>query len=278
MSERRYNSISLPAEWPPCRDMDTRLRQPMRVFRAGLGAIMLWIVTTGFGAYALETAAMESDGKPLPQSAPEWLAAVRRQLPREPTWIKGWLSTDNQPMLNIDILLDLGRDPPTARYTLRDAFGRDLEEATLRREADRIRLDYRRGAPLEEAPAPDLFAPIRNTAMSWGDLNLAFLWWQGGAIIGYDEVRGQECVVIEVVAPDQETGLYDLVRIWIDRKHRMLLQAEGYNARGDRIRRMQVRSFRKIGEEWMVKDIVIRRYPGILRTNLRVRDMGTRRD
>ena len=245
-----------------------------RMLRTGLTAGFLWIAA-GSGAPALETAALAVDEGPPPQTASEWLAAVRRQLPREPTWIKGWLSTDNQPMLNLDILLELGNDPSTARYTLRDAFGRDLEEAVLHREDERIRLEYRRGSPLEEAPAPDLFAPIRQTAMSWGDLNLAFLWWEEGEIVGHDEVRGQACVVIEVVAPDDEAGLYDSVRIWIDRKHRMLLQAEGYNPQGDRVRRMQVRSFRKIGDEWMVKDIVIRRFPGILRTNLRVRDMGT---
>ncbi len=238
-------------------------------------AIILVVLAAGFRGNALETANFAGTDTPLPQTAPQWLAAVRGQLPRQPTWIKGWLSTDSQPMLNVDILLDLGDDPPKARYTLRDAFGKDLEEVTIRRETDRIHLFYRRGSTFEEASPPDLFAPIRNTAMSWGDLSLAFLWWEGGEIIGRDEVRGQECVVIEVAAPDDEAGMYDFVRIWIDRQHRMLLQAEGYNANAERIRRMQVRSFRKIDDEWMVKDIVIRRYPGIMRTNLRVRDMGT---
>ena len=212
---------------------------------------------------------------PPPQTAAEWLAAVRARLPRQPTWITGWLSTDNQPMLNVDILLDLGHDPPLARYTLRDAFGMDLEEMILHREEEHTRVQYRRGSPLEAAPAPDLFAPIRNTAMSWGDLSLSFLWWEDGKIIGQDTVRGQECVVLEVPAPDDEAGIYHFVRIWIDLHHRMLLQAEGYNALGQRRRRIQVRSFRKIDDQWMVKDIVVRRDPGMLRTNLRVRDMGT---
>ncbi len=228
-----------------------------------------------FLAAALTRADPPEPVEPPPQTAAEWLAAVRERLPRQPTWITGWLSTDNQPMLNVDILLDLGHDPPKARYTLRDAFGKDLEEMILYREVQQTRLHYRRGSPLETAPAPDLFAPIRNTAMSWGDLSLSFLWWEDGEIVGQDRVRGQECVVIEVPAPDEVAGMYHFVRIWIDLHHRMLLQAEGYNVRGERRRRMQVRSFRKIDDEWMVKDIVIRRDPGMLRTNLRVRDMGT---
>ncbi len=210
----------------------------------------------------------------MPTSADQWLAAVRERLPKQPTWIKGWLSTDGQPMLNIEILLDLGHEPPMARYALRDAFGRDLKEMTLWRNAEQTRMRYRTGSLLEQAVAPDLFAPIADTAMSWGDLSLSFLWWSNGEIVGQDEVRGQACVVIEVTAPEQQAGIYDHVKLWIDRQHRMLLQAEGYDVRGQRLRRMQVRSFRKIGEEWMVKDIIIRRYPGTLRTNLRVRDMG----
>lgn len=232
-------------------------------------AVCLLVVL--LGRYHNAPAAPVDD--PAPQSAPEWLAAVRAQLPRQPTWIKGWLSTDQQPMLNLDMLLHLGNEPPWASYNLRDAFGRDLEEIVLWRD-DVLRAQYRQGSPLQKTPAPDLFAPIRDTAMSWGDLSLSFLWWQGGTVIGTEEIRGQECVVLEITAPDEEGGIYDHVRLWIDRRHRMLLQAEGYDARGRRVRRMQVRSFRKIGEEWMVKDIVIRRYPGTMRTNLRIRDMG----
>lgn len=207
-------------------------------------------------------------------TADQWLAAVRERLPRQPTWIAGWLSTDGQPMFNLEMLLDLGHQPPLARYALRDAFGADLEEITLWRHPDETRVRYRQGSSLRESEAPDLFSPIRNTAMSWGDLSLSFLWWENGTLAGQGEVRGRECVIIEVEAPDTEAGLYHTVRLWIDRQHRMLLQAEGYDIMGRLVRRMQVRSFRKIDDEWMVKDIVIRRYPGTLRTNLRVRDMG----
>ncbi len=210
---------------------------------------------------------------PVPESAAEWLAAVRARLPIRPTWIKGWLGTDGHPPLNIEVLLDLGHTPPTARYGLSDAFGRDLEEITLWR-ATELRRRYRRGSPLVEAEPPDLFAPIRGTAMSWGDVSLSFLWWEGGTVIGEGMVRGQECVVLEIPAPPTESGFYARVRLWIDRHHRILLQAEGYDLNGRRLRRMQAKSFRKLGGEWMIKDIEIRRYPDELRTNLRVRDMG----
>ncbi len=235
--------------------------------------ILLWAI--GFRAHApAGIAAPQDDVPPLLTSA-EWLAAVRARLPQQPAWITGRLSTDGQPMLNLDILLQLGHEPPVARYTLSDAFGRDLKEITMWRETDKIRVRYRRGERMEEEETPpELFAPIRQTAMSWGDLSLSFLWWTNGEVIGYDEVRGRECVVLELAAPDEEAGTYDHVRLWIDRQHRMLLQAEGYDARGNRVRRMQVRSFRKIGDDWMVKDIVVRLYPGTLRTNFRVRDMG----
>jgi hypothetical protein len=63
------------------------------------------------------------------------------------------------------------------------------------------------------------------------------------------------------------------VRLWIEEKIRVLLQAEGYDAQGEAVRRLWVQSCKKINDRWMIKDMEIQQYPEIHRTRLTVRDV-----
>ena len=132
----------------------------------------------------------------------ELMQNLLARLPTKPVLISGELLTsqdDGEPKrLTISIQL---RYPREATYTVGDAFGKALEQMTVLRDGERVSYLYVTGDPMKGAPAPSLDQPIQNTAMSWMDLTLGFLWWNGGRIIGQEENRGQPCYVLDRHAP-----------------------------------------------------------------------------
>jgi len=215
------------------------------------------------------------------------LRDVVARLPREPLAITGSL-TVRKPKgivvsnLNFDLLADWGSRPARVSYTLRDVFGSTLEQLTMTRDSsNKAGFVYARGSPLEPSPLPSLFDPIQGTDVSWVDLTMAFLWWRGGKRVGEEKIKGHLCDIIDLPVPaGRPEGMatnggspYARVRLWIDRKYRMLLQAEGYDRRGEALRRLWVKGFKKIDERWMIKDMEVQSYPVVHRTKLRIHDV-----
>lgn len=208
------------------------------------------------------------------------LEDVRAQLPREPVVIKGKLEVRRRKgivtrVLNVEMQLDLGRNPATAKYLVRDAFDKDLAQMSVKRiPGSPARFDYSAGSPLVSTNLPDLFKPFYDTDVSWMDLTLSFLWWPGGKTIRTESMRGQDCFVVDVPAPAGEKGQFKKVLLWVDQKQHMVLQAEGYDDKGELVRRLFVKSFKKIDERWMIKDMDVQCFPSDHRTNLRVETMN----
>ena len=61
-----------------------------------------------------------------------------------------------------------------------------------------------------------------------------------------------------------------VVRLWIEAKVHVLLQAEAYDARQQRLRALRIKSFKKIKDLWMIEDLEVQTYPSRHRTLLRV--------
>ena len=204
----------------------------------------------------------------------ELMRNLLARLPSKPILVTGDLITTTtggeKSKLGITILLCY---PRLARYTISDAFGQKLEQLAVTRDGKTASLAYEKGDPSAAASAPSLGGGIQNTALSWMDLTLGFLWWHGGTIIGREETRGQPCYVLDRHAPADEANPYASVRIWVDTRVSMLLQADGYNKLGDCVRHLSVKSFKKINDEWMIKDLEIENVPAGLKTILRVRDV-----
>ncbi len=226
-------------------------------------------------AYAAERTAPP----PLPQAAltaDEVLSQVVARLPSEPLQISGELRADprdNKPgrRCQIQLSLDFGGHPPQARYTIMDAFGEDLEQLTIiRPSAGPCSWHYAKGYPLSAAPLPDPRLTLQGTDLTWSDLSLSFLWWRGTRLTGTEKVLDRDCLVIEAPAPAGEQTPYALVRLWIDRQYLMLLRADGCGPDGIPIRRIAVKSIKKMGDDWMVKDLDVTRLPSDLRTSLRI--------
>lgn len=167
--------------------------------------------------------------------------------------------------------LDWHGAAPKARYEIRDAFGAPLEALEVRWRGPAVQeLAYQRGDPLETAPAPALDQPIQETDLSWIDLSLAYLWWPGGTTVGAEKIKGRFCYIVDLPAPPGHAGSYAGVRLWIDPQIRILLEAAAYDAEGRMLKLLEVKSFKKIGDVWVIQNIDVQSFPAKHRTSLRV--------
>ncbi len=237
--------------------------------------ILILTLLTAAGARALDAI----PGPPAPEVAPTAdgiLSQVVARLPGEPLQISGELRADprdNKPGRRCQVQLSLayGDEPAQARYTIMDAFGEDLEQLTIIRPATGpCTWHYAKGYPLAVAPLPDARLPVQGTDLSWSDMSLSFLWWRGARITGAEKALDRDCFVIEVPAPAGELTPYASARLWIDRRYLFLLRAEGCDAAGTPVRRVAVKSLKKINDEWMVNDLEVTSLPSNLRTSLKI--------
>ncbi len=240
-----------------------------------------------FPALAEADAADDADDVDASLTVEQLMDSVVGVFPREPLDIRGTFLVRRRRGVVVGerafaMTVNWGAEPSTAFYRVMDEGGRHpVEEMSLIRRRGRPTVwRYRTGTPLQEQPLPDLYGSIQGSDVSWMDLSLSFLWWPGGAFAGEDRVRGYACHIVEIPAPKGNAiegrpseEAYAKVRLWIEKKQRMLLQAEGYDAEGVLIRRLWVRSVRKIDERWMIKDMEVQRYPAAHRTKVTIQEV-----
>lgn len=181
--------------------------------------------------------------------------------------------------LNAEMRLDWKASPPTAKYTIRDAFGRDLEGLDIIMKTEGVReVRYYKGDPLVTAPPPDLYGPIQETDVNWTDLSLSFLWWPGGRTVGAEEIRGRFCYIIDLPAPPSEPGTYAGMRLWIDPQIHILLQAAGYDGSGQMVKLLEVKSFKKIRDVWVIQNLDMQSFPTRHKSSLKVKSVDVLED
>jgi hypothetical protein len=94
--------------------------------------------------------------------------------------------------------------------------------------------------------------------------------------VGEEDVRGRSCYVLDVPAPEGAFAGCSGVRLWIEPRIPIMLRAEAYDQQDALIRRMEVKSFKKINDRWVIKDIELTSLPSRHKTYLRVRDVQDR--
>lgn len=225
------------------------------------------------------TASLAASNPPVPR-AEDLLADVLTQLPAEPTQISGKLTVRRRRGVVVseygfEMDMRLGARIPKATYAILDSFGSPLESLTIQHGPNHSNtLDYTRGIDRTPAPLSDLSQGIQNSDITWMDLTFSFLWWPGGTVIGEESIKGFDCYIVDVDAPKSSAEPYSRVRLWIAKKMHMMLQAEGYS--GDRlVRRLWIRSCKKVDGRWLIKDMEIQQYPALHRTKLRVLEVET---
>lgn len=222
-----------------------------------------------------------------PPSAIQLIHDVLIQLPQERLNIDGDISllkwgSGVQSKLKFNTVLELAAKPSFAQYTISDAFGRKLEQLTITRQTgESPEFSYASGQPLVLRPTPNLSRKIRNTDITWLDLTLSFLWWTPEQEVGDGSVRGRDCYVIKVKRPttarteaiNNKKNSHNAARLWIDKKAHVLMQAEALNTEDKAIRRLWVKSIKKVNGRWMIKDMEVAGSSADTRTRLTVRDV-----
>lgn len=219
-------------------------------------------------------------------TANQLLDEVLLRLPREPLVITGEFIVRRRKgivikKVNFEVLVRWGDNPVFANYTIRDTAGDTLEQLCITRDGNNPpRYNYARGNPLVHAEMPGLFNRIQDSDITWADLTLSFLWWRDASIAGVETIKGYSCYIVDVVPPDSVVGVntnaalpYASVRLWIEKKNRVLLQAEGRAVDGTPIRIMWVKSVKKINDRWMIKDMEVESHPSTHRTRLHIEDV-----
>ncbi|MBL7114858.1 MAG: outer membrane lipoprotein-sorting protein [Kiritimatiellae bacterium] len=235
-----------------------------------------------YGLCVLLLAATQASGDQfaaLGQSAPttNLLSNVVARLPQESLAISGQLHVRKArgiPVANygFEMQINWGKTPPGAIYTISTTDGIPLEQLELTRLTDgKAQCRYFEGASLKPQDAPPLSNAIRDTDISWTDLTLDFLWWPRCVLVGDDSVKGRTAIVADVYPPDKLVKPpYARVRVWIDQQAYFLLRAQGYSTQDTLERELWVKSFKKIDDRWMIKDLEVQRHPSKQRTKLRV--------
>lgn len=229
-----------------------------RLFAAGRLTVMLSVA-------ALPVAA----GAPFSLDAEPVLEAARQAFPKEPIRLEGDLAVksgkgERRASYETTILFDWRSEKPGARITLSDAFGEPLTEVIVSYASgnDRPPELEREGAPL-----PDLLD------MDERDLALTFLWWPDGRVVGEDRKKGRPCHVLDMPAPVHADLPYRRVRLWVDREVAALLQADYYGEDDRLLKRMEVKSFKKQDDRWMLQKLEVVSYPSMRKTLLYIRSM-----
>ncbi len=208
--------------------------------------------------------------------AADVLERVRANLPNEAIKIRGELLCGARRgkldrAFYLDANLKLGQSPATACYTLLDGFGAAVEQLAIVRQPNGVwRRDYAKGQPLQVAPAPAGDSLIGGSDVNWNDLSLAFLWWTDGVITGRELFLERECLVLEFMPPQAPR----LTRVWIDEARLVLIKVEEYDAQRVLQRLIKTRTIKKIGDNWMITDLDIRRWPGEHRTLIKLNEVS----
>lgn len=208
-------------------------------------------------------------------SVAELLERVRATFPDAVWFVRGELfmrDVRGEPVrtMEMTLQLDLRGHPPSARLHLADAFGMVLAavEASLGMDGALLLRDI-----TSDPSAPRVLpsnAEVLDTGLQWADFLFDFLWWSRGRVIGLEMKRARECWVADIHAPPG--GRYATVRVWVDAREHLLLQAEGRDASGRVIRRLSVRSVTKVNERWVVEDLDLETPPRSDRITFRVRE------
>lgn len=212
---------------------------------------------------------------------PVLLEGVIRALPDRPLLVKGQMTArdaDGKVLrkLDVEMLLDWKDQPPQARYTIRDAFGRSLSFMGItwpEQAAPEFR--HMKGDPLAGVPTPPLSEAIEGTDVNWIDLSLAFLRWPGARTVGQEKVQDRDCHIVDVDAPKGTPG-YSGVRLWIDAKLAVVVRAESYDESVKPVRRFEVKSVRKINDRWFLGELELQTIPTKHKTRLRVQSVFDR--
>ena len=213
---------------------------------------LLLFIVVALGVFRGYSAALPAD---------DILAYVRTRLPSDPLTLSGTLKVRTkqgftQASLPVEMQLDWGATTPTAAYRIGD----QTLDITWNQELPSYAFSNPDHSPTD---------PIQETGLTWADLSFSVLWWPGSQLIDEEKKINRECYVVDVPVPDSVNSM----RLWIEKKMGMLLEAKTLNAQKKEIRRMRIKSIKKMDGMWVAKDLEIADKTTGNKTTLQITDL-----
>src|SRR5437868_4831709 len=173
------------------------------------------------------------------------LANVRLRQSQQQIDLRGQLRQDAR-----IIPFRLVQNGPVVRYL----FTNPEETFQVRLGANDSRLDEITRTGQERIAPARLDEPIRQTAITYEDLALKFLYWPNARVIGNDFIRTRNCWKLQLQAPTSDSQ-YASVTLWVDKDSGALMRMEGYDPSGKLRKRFEVVSAQKIEDRWYLKQM-----------------------
>ncbi len=197
--------------------------------------------------------------EPIP--ADDILAYVRTKLPSDPIKLTGTLKVRTKKgftktSLPVEMELDWGSAQPTAHYRIGD---------------ESLEITWNNNQPTYHFSTPNTqpTSNILDTGINWADLSFSVLWWPRSKLINEEKKINRECYVVDVPVPDSS----ETMRLWIEKKMGMLLEAQTLDADKKEIRRMKIKSIKKMDGMWVAKDLEIKDKQTGNKTTLQITDL-----
>ena len=197
--------------------------------------------------------------EPIP--ADDILAYVRTKLPNDPIKLTGTLKVRTQKgftktSLPVEMELDWGATTPTANYRIGD----ESLKITWKNDRPSYQFSKTGNTPTSQ---------ILDTGINWADLSFSVLWWPNSELIDEGKKINRECYIVDVPVP----GSPHTMRLWIEKKMGMLLEAQTLDAAKKEIRRMKIKSIKKMDGMWLAKDLEIKDQQTGIKTTLQITDL-----
>jgi Outer membrane lipoprotein-sorting protein len=210
---------------------------PLNTSNLKLKAASIVVMTIGATLLAAE---------PTP-SARDILSSVRMRQTQQQIDLEGQLR-QNQTVVPFHLI----QSGPVVRYI----FSNPEEALQLQLSENDSRLDQISKEGVEKITPAQFDHKIRGTDVTYEDLALKFLYWPSGNIVGQESIRSRDCWKLQLRAPSRQSQ-YSNVLLWVDKASGALMRMEGYDWKGQLVKRFEVVSAQKINDRWFLKQMRI---------------------
>ncbi|MDE1169974.1 MAG: outer membrane lipoprotein-sorting protein [Verrucomicrobium sp.] len=117
----------------------------------------------------------------------------------------------------------------------------------------------RKGAndPWQQVTGRALVENILRTDLTYEDIGLGFIFWDRLVGVGSDSIKTLPAWAFEAEPPEGILSRYAKVRYWISSDYYAFLRVDGYNAKGQVVKRVEVNGVQKIGEAYVIKEMQV---------------------
>ena len=189
------------------------------------------------------------------------LALNRSRLPPEPLVIDAevkQITGRKLRRMKVRMHTHWGANPPQARYEVLAVDGSvadQLEVFWFPNQPPVV--EFKTGRPLNVQENFDLQTAIRDFDLNWYDLTLSFVWWPKGRSLHWGKKLRRDVIVVEALCPAWEKSELASTHFWIDRKEAFMLMAEGFDAEGKRVRKVEIDEFKKLDGQYMATEVEV---------------------